>query len=132
MLTRHRLEPDERLNFLPGRGRARFLSLSTRLRNPLWQALRGRITATHRIDARNLCFVQRFRAVQGCAAQDRWRQAIDPECKAKITLFTLRTLNIQGLNAQSLRKTIVPLVPPKPKEFDNATSIFIGLASLGT
>jgi hypothetical protein len=25
-----------------------------------------------------------------------------------------------------------PLVPPKPKEFDSATSIFIGRAVLGT
>ena len=30
------------------------------------------------------------------------------------------------------RKTSVPLVPPKPKEFDTATSIFIGRAVLGT
>ena len=34
--------------------------------------------------------------------------------------------------AQTLRKTSVPLVPPKPKEFDTATSIFIGRAVLGT
>ncbi len=33
---------------------------------------------------------------------------------------------------QIARKTSVPLVPPKPKEFDRATLIFICLAVLGT
>ena len=33
---------------------------------------------------------------------------------------------------QSVRNTNVPLVPPKPKELDNATLIFICLAVLGT
>lgn len=33
---------------------------------------------------------------------------------------------------QTLRKTSVPFVPPNPKEFDIATSIFMGRAVLGT
>ena len=33
---------------------------------------------------------------------------------------------------QTLENTRVPLVPPNPKEFDRATSIFIARATLGT
>jgi hypothetical protein len=36
----------------------------------------------------------------------------------------------QRRGAQTRRKTSVPLVPPKPKLFFSATSIFIGLAVL--
>ena len=37
-----------------------------------------------------------------------------------------------GPRAYILRKTTVPFVPPKPKELDSATSIFISRAVFGT
>jgi hypothetical protein len=58
-------------------------------------------------------------------------------------IITLRWRNQGGIlrpdleldrshNSQTARKTSVPLVPPKPKEFESAILIFIDLAVLGT
>ncbi len=44
--------------------------------------------------------------------------------------FTVKTEQIQVSVPQIRLKAIVPFVPPKPNEFDKATSIFMERASL--
>jgi len=58
----------------------------------------------------------------------RWR--LDRKATAVAVAFLVETMT-EAYSAQR-RNTKEPLVPPKPKEFDRAMSIFAGWGLLGT